>query len=715
MRKCGTILVALVAIFSGVVANAGTGMVPGDGLAVAGLVATNCARLAEISAENNGVERFFDVSASLIEPFDDKKTKFIVKDDSGAVKLYFTNVASKAALLSAPPYAQGRFRGWISREGPTAYGFCDQCEFFARGEPPAVEETTVSRIRSGEHDYGLVSIEGVVNDVFRDENDMRFRYMVLLADGEIAYCSFKAPQDASFDDLVGARVRVSGRCVPFVSTNRRQIGRTIILDTTDSMQILKPAPGDPFNVPRIGSVRRMPPDALPLLGRRRMSGRVIAAWRGNLMMLRTPRGDVANVELSDGVLPACGETVEVVGFPETDLYRVNMTRAKWRKCAAAETENVEPGTVDVVPADIMFGAPNGGIDPDFHGRIVRLRGRVSTAPDGSGGRFLLECDGCIVPIETGAASDCIADIVEGCVVEATGACFMETDNWRPNAVFPKMKGFSVVLLSPDGIHVVSRPSWWTSGRLLALAGLLALAVVIILVWNVSLRRLAARRGRELAAGNIARAEADIRTLERTRLAVELHDSVAQNLGGAVMELETAARLGKGSTPEMLAHLDVADKTLRSTLTELRNCLWDLRNQSLDEKDFATALKRALLPHAGEAVLSIRFPVPRSRLTDNTAHAILRIARELVINAVRHGRAKSIKVAGAIEGDALRFSVSDDGCGFDPANRPGVAEGHFGIQGIRERIRMLSGKLALESAPGKGTKATISIDVPREDA
>ena len=62
----------LAAILVGIFANAGTATVPDDGRTVAALVVTNCARLAEISAENNGVERFFDVSASLIEPLDRK-------------------------------------------------------------------------------------------------------------------------------------------------------------------------------------------------------------------------------------------------------------------------------------------------------------------------------------------------------------------------------------------------------------------------------------------------------------------------------------------------------------------------------------------------------------------------------------------------------------------------------------------------------------------
>ena len=54
-----------------------------------------------------------------------------------------------------------------------------------------------------------------------------------------------------------------------------------------------------------------------------------------------------------------------------------------------------------------------------------------------------------------------------------------------------------------------------------------------------------------------------------------------------------------------------------------------------------------------------------------------------------------------------FSVSDNGAGFDPSSRPGLAEGHFGLDGIRERIEHLNGTILIDSAPGRGTCVTIS--------
>ena len=108
---------------------------------------------------------------------------------------------------------------------------------------------------------------------------------------------------------------------------------------------------------------------------------------------------------------------------------------------------------------------------------------------------------------------------------------------------------------------------------------------------------------------------------------------------------------------------------------------------------------------------MRFKVARGLLSDNALHTVLRVVRELTINAVRHGGATEIRIAGCIDGGSLLFSVRDNGCGFCPASAPGMREGHFGLQGIRERIESLEGTVEIESAAGRGTKVAISVPLP----
>jgi signal transduction histidine kinase len=239
-----------------------------------------------------------------------------------------------------------------------------------------------------------------------------------------------------------------------------------------------------------------------------------------------------------------------------------------------------------------------------------------------------------------------------------------------------------------------------------------LAIMLgIVVWNRSLHALAERRGRELTKETISHVESELKVSERTRLAVELHDTLAQYLTGAIMEIRTGSRLGGALPPEAQEHFTLSQKTLESCRQELRNCLWDLRNRALEMPTMDAAIRQTLTPHVKGIDLTVRFAVPRETISDNTAHAILRIIRELVINATRHGRATAIKVAGAVEDGKLLFSVRDNGCGFDPESAPSIEDGHFGIQGIRERIAPFNGDFKIESVPGKGSKATISLTLP----
>ena len=87
-----------------------------------------------------------------------------------------------------------------------------------------------------------------------------------------------------------------------------------------------------------------------------------------------------------------------------------------------------------------------------------------------------------------------------------------------------------------------------------------------------------------------------------------------------------------------------------------------------------------------------------------------IIRELVSNAIRHGEAKHIRISGGIEGSCFSFLVTDDGTGFDVASRPGQNEGHFGLAGVHQRVSNLGGTFDLRSSPGKGTTATVTIQL-----
>ena len=115
----------------------------------------------------------------------------------------------------------------------------------------------------------------------------------------------------------------------------------MFLDLND-IRVIEPAPSDPFNVPDIDEQHNLYPYQLQQLGRRKASGRVLAIWGGNTALIETPAGSMMRVEMTEGDLPSCGDFIEIAGFPDTDIYRINFTRAKWRKTQAWPVEDTRP-------------------------------------------------------------------------------------------------------------------------------------------------------------------------------------------------------------------------------------------------------------------------------------------------------------------------------------------------------------------------------------
>ena len=329
----------------------------------------------------------------------------------------------------------------------------------------------------------------------------------------------------------------------------------------------------------------------------------------------------------------------------------------------------------------------------LHGHLLRICGtlRRIPLPDEPTKSALIESDGAFLEISPGVTPRLFEGLTVGSEIAVTGIAFVEKEHWRPNLCFPKISKTMLIPRGPEDIEILSGPPFWTQMRLLTLIVLLVGVVITMIVRNGAIHRLS-----------------DERIKERTRLAVELHDTIAQNLAGAAIQLETAETLVPNGSDRLKQILSSAIKIMHISREELRDCIWDLRNKTLDEKHVEDALRRILTPCLNGTRLRLRFPVNRTDITDSSMHAAISITRELVSNAIHHGHPSCISIAGTLDGRQMLFSVTDNGVGFDIEHSPGPREGHFGITGIRERVRKLNGTFFIKSKRGKGTKATISI-------
>ena len=346
-----------------------------------------------------------------------------------------------------------------------------------------------------------------------------------------------------------------------------------------------------------------------------------------------------------------------------------------------------------------------------------MRGSVRSVleKDGRVTAITIEDEGYLIAVRVSNIVGPIPATPADSTIAVTGICVFDIDNWYPNAPFPYVKGFFVVPQTAEDIVVVSRPSWWTPGKLLAVIGTLLAALIGFFVWNRALRILVEQRGRQLRRKQLQAVRSELKFLERSNLAVELHDAISQYLTAIALELRTVNELADGLADDARRHLSVASKTLASCRDELRNCLWDLRHNTLEIKELAETIRMTVSPHIGAARLIVRFDVARKLLSENLAHTVLQITRELAANAVRHGNATEIWIDGDLDGNLLSFTVRDNGYGFVPEAVPGMEEGHFGLLGVRERTEKFEGTLEIESAPGKGACITVGLLLKNEES
>ena len=669
---------------------------------------TNCADVATAAYEERSGTSF-DITGFVLRGEINGSPHLGVADETGGTMV--VDIVNDPHWVNVRDGDILRIQGTVLRStnGLTS-ARCHHIEFLRHENLPPPVETTIDALESGLFDCHPVRLSGMVMEVFRDEIDPTYIYLSLVCDGRTIYLPFKG-DDTLQDSLLklrGATVSATGFVSLGVSNARRSLGRTLSCSDPTNLVVLVPPPKDPFDVPRADIENPHATSELLSTGRRRATGTVTAVQSNRRVHLRDDAGKTRHVKLSTDRLPRCGDRIEAVGLPETDFYRINLTDADWRLLSTGTTTHEAPDRITI--ANLLTdaqGRPR--ITSSHHGRLVRLEGLVVDQPstDGFQNTLMLKDGELVIPVDLTSAKGALEETSVGCRIAVTGICIVETETWRPTAGFPHATGVVIIPRSTDDIVILSRPPWWTPQRFMILVAVLLALLVTVLGWNRFLQTVIRRKSHQLMREQLAKVRSELRVNERTNLAVELHDALSQNLTGLAFQLATAKSALTADPAALPRHLDTAERMLVSSRTELKRCLSDLRDNMLDEKDFTTAIRRILIPVTGNAALDVDFPVPRQKLDDTTAHAVLCIIRELAANAVMHGHATHLDVRGEIREGQLVFSVSDNGGGFDPESRPGLEEGHFGLDGIRERVEHLNGALSIDSAPGRGTCVTVS--------
>ena len=232
---------------------------------------------------------------------------------------------------------------------------------------------------------------------------------------------------------------------------------------------------------------------------------------------------------------------------------------------------------------------------------------------------------------------------------------------------------------------------------------------VVVVFSDMSERTRMEEALQEASGRAARARLQAAEAERARWARELHDETLQGLAGLHVLLASASRAP--SAELMAERIGLAQDQIENELEKLRGLISELRPAALDELGLEASVRdlaeriQTVYGIGVEMAVDLRTPegAPR-RVAPEVETAAYRIVQECLSNAARHAGAAHVEVELAQDNGTLEVSVVDDGGGFDPA----ADAAGFGLRGMRERVDLLAGSLAIDSATGSGTRVTARL-------
>lgn len=259
-------------------------------------------------------------------------------------------------------------------------------------------------------------------------------------------------------------------------------------------------------------------------------------------------------------------------------------------------------------------------------------------------------------------------------------------------------GFFELHKSPEAV-----PFTWQDAAFLESLG----NTTAVAIQNAKLVKAVESKNRQihaLSAHNVQRLED-----ERRHIARELHDEAGQALIGIKLSLQVIAKQIPTEMPGLRDKLDQLREQVNNATTQLKNLARNLRPATLDQLGIAAALRQLADEFQRLSGIQVDFDVDRldPEPSQDCAIAIYRIAQEAITNATRYSGASHARLALWRAAGLLIFEFEDNGCGFEMNQ---ATEG-LGLLGMRERVRILGGKIEINSRSGGGTRISLEIPEP----
>jgi signal transduction histidine kinase len=201
--------------------------------------------------------------------------------------------------------------------------------------------------------------------------------------------------------------------------------------------------------------------------------------------------------------------------------------------------------------------------------------------------------------------------------------------------------------------------------------------------------------------------------ERERLAREIHDTIAQDLTGLVLTAQRGLReLSAGNTDAAAKQLGILEENARNALTETRALVASGAAVGVDGGGLAIALRRLAERFERETGIAVTVEADDAATLDRDGEVVLlRCAQEALANVRKHSTASTAALTLAVSAGRVDLEITDDGTGFDPA----APSSGFGLTGLRDRLALARGTLAITASPGGGTTLVASLPGAGEGA
>lgn len=223
------------------------------------------------------------------------------------------------------------------------------------------------------------------------------------------------------------------------------------------------------------------------------------------------------------------------------------------------------------------------------------------------------------------------------------------------------------------------------------------------IWLLSRMAISEQKSRQKAETLTREIEGLAVTLERTRIAREIHDALGHTLTNLQMQLAVAQEFKERDLPLVFESIDSARALTDDCIEDVSHALRTMRQHSFD---FNSAVADLIEKNAQLYNLSIHHHIDLPELPLQISHHLYFILKEGLINIRKHASASVVKLLGWNEDRKIILSIEDNGCGFDPQT---VTNG-LGLTGIAERVELLGGELKIQTDRDRGT--IIQVTIPK---